>query len=158
MTLRLAARLAWLATGGGWLVWLALEDQTVVGPLLIALGAAAAGWLTSIARFEPAASGRRRRLIVLAIGLMVGAALTPLAAVLMLVKVSLHSHPVPDFETAQVWSVLARLPIWSVIGLLLSAAYLTATAAGGPAGVEAASRVEYNETDPPTEKRPVDHA
>jgi hypothetical protein len=37
---------------------------------------------------------------------------------LVAVKISLHDHTVPDFTAQDMVSVLNRMPIWGIIGLL----------------------------------------
>ena len=43
----------------------------------------------------------------------------PMAALSMLVKVSLHGHVPPDFSTADVLAVIGRTPIWAGAGALM---------------------------------------
>jgi hypothetical protein len=50
-------------------------------------------------------------------GLVGGATVPPLADILMLVKVSLHSHAVPDFTARDLGAVLGRTPVWALAGL-----------------------------------------
>jgi hypothetical protein len=54
-------------------------------------------------------------------GAAAGALAGPIEAVLILLKVGLHAHPVPDFSTADVVAVLSRIPIWTAAGGLLGA-------------------------------------
>jgi hypothetical protein len=44
-------------------------------------------------------------------------AVTPLAVVLMLMKLSLHTHPYPDLLPVDLTAVLGRTPVWALAGL-----------------------------------------
>jgi hypothetical protein len=84
----------------------------------------AAAWGLSFARRRKGeeagqASDARRFLLV---GLAAGAAVGPLAALLMLIKVSIHAHPVPDFTPADLRAAIGRTPLWAGVGLLAGAA------------------------------------
>lgn len=52
------------------------------------------------------------------LGFIGGMTVAPLAVVLMTIKVSLHSHPIPDFNAADVRAVLGRIPAWCLAGML----------------------------------------
>ena len=54
-------------------------------------------------------------------GAAAGALVGPMAAVLILLKIGLHAHPVPEFSSADAAAVLARVPIWAAAGGLLGA-------------------------------------
>jgi hypothetical protein len=151
MTRRWPARLAWLVAGLGWLVWLGLEDRSTNGPLLVALALVVAGTLTLLRRWKDPLRAMRWP-HSLGLGLLAGASVPALAVVLMFVKVSLHSHPVADFNLDQIRWVLARAPVWAAIGLLMSAARLLIAGPRERPFIDGVSRVEYNEANVRAEK------
>ena len=94
-------------------VWLGYEDTSLVFVTLLGAGAATLLAVHSLA-------GRRTqnwKSFALA-GLIAGGLVAPIAAVMMLVKVSLHSHAHSDFTLAQVIGVLSRAPVWAGAGSL----------------------------------------
>ena len=139
--LRTGQRVAWGLTGLLWFLWLGVEDRTVRGPLIVAAAGCLALGLTGLRRWRqrlvggscaPAAVhpmlGCRldRRMVWLAqttlCGFGAGLLAGPVAAMLMLVKVSLHGHATPDFTGVDLVHVLVRTPAWALSGLCLGAA------------------------------------
>jgi len=126
-------RLAWILTGLLGVAWIGLEDRGLAAVTLLA-------WMISISALLTARARRSRREPIprptglrwwLLAGAAAGALAGPLEALLILLKVGLHAHPVPDFATADVGAVLARIPIWTAAGALLGAgAALMERAAG----------------------------
>jgi hypothetical protein len=115
---------ATFAFGIAFFVWIGYEDTTLI-PVTI-LGAALP--LVFLAQFLTRRFGgsplpaRKGTLLLGASGLLAGCT-SPLAtAVLMALKVSLHSHANPDFPPEAVLGVMARTPVWALGGLLLGAA------------------------------------
>jgi len=130
--------LVWAVAGGIWFLWLGYEDPgpaTVVGMAAIL---AVAWGLGAFLRARAALDGilRSRRLAArhLLIGLAAGAAVGPLAALLMLIKTSIHSHPFLDFRPADLSAAIGRTPVWAGVGLLLGAAVALLAAAGEGSG------------------------
>ncbi len=121
--MRWAMRFAWVTAGVGWFFWFAYEDRGFVAVLLVAAAFAAALGLTVQSRLW--AGWRRRRRAAVAwtalVGLGSGASVSLLAVLLMLVKVSLHDHPVPDFTLADLRAVLGRTPVWALGGTMIGA-------------------------------------
>jgi len=134
-------RAAWGLTGLLWFLWLAVEDRSAGGPVIVAAAACLAVGLTVLRRWRlrgagktPAPAlvhslwGRRldERMVWLAqstlCGFGAGLVVGPVAALLMLVKVSLHGHPAPDFTGADLVGALMRTPAWALAGLCLGAA------------------------------------
>jgi hypothetical protein len=126
-------RLAWILTGLLGVAWIGFEDRGLAGVTLLA-------WMISISALLTARARRSRREPILRpaglrwwllAGAAAGALAGPVEALLILLKVGLHAHPVPDFATADVVAVLARIPIWTAAGALLGAgAALMERAAG----------------------------
>lgn len=118
--LRWTARSAWVVTGLAWFVWLAYEDRslgTVIGLSAVICLAFA---LTAVERWRGGKKAERRRWLLesMGIGLVTGALVAPVAVVLILIKISLHSHGTPDFTTGDIAEVMNRLPVWSLAGTL----------------------------------------
>jgi len=110
--------------GGAFFVWISYEDTTLIPVTL--LGAALpliflAHFLTR--RFGGAPLPARKGMLLLGAGGLLVGCLTPLTiAVLMGLKVSLHSHVNPDYPPEAVLGVMARTPVWALGGLLLGTA------------------------------------
>lgn len=117
-------RRAWTAAlAAAWFVWLVSESTQTAVVLLLSLAAVASAGLPRAARRVTAAPGGMRRAAIAALaGCLLGALVPLLAAVMMLVKVSLHSHATPDFSTGDLVAVLVRTPVWVIGGGLLGAA------------------------------------
>jgi hypothetical protein len=110
-------RWAALAVGAGLLVWLPIEDIHVFWPLLFSGLACFLIAAFSLWRVRP--DNRKGFLLHLLAGLLAGA-LLPLGAVfLMVFKSGAHGHGVPDFSPGQISSVLFRIPIFALGGLLM---------------------------------------
>ncbi len=117
------SRGAWILTGLVGAVWAGLEDRGLAAVTLLA-------WMISVSALLTARARRSAREPVLrpadlrwwlVAGAAAGALAGPIGAVLILLKVGLHAHPVPDFSTADVVAVLSRIPIWAAAGGLLGA-------------------------------------
>ena len=114
----------WAVAGVAWFFWLGYED---VG-LQVVLGLS--GWIslayvvTLWNRWSGGSTtGDGQALVKAAIaGLVGGATAPPLADILMLAKISLHSHVVPDFTARDLGAVLARTPVWALAGLTVGLA------------------------------------
>jgi len=127
------SRLAWILTGLLGAAWIGFEDRGLAAVTPLA-------WMISISALLTARARRSRREPILRpadlrwwllAGAAAGALAGPIEALLILLKVGLHAHPVPDFATADVVAVLGRIPIWTAAGALLGAsAALIERAAG----------------------------
>jgi hypothetical protein len=51
-------------------------------------------------------------------GILTGATITPLILLLMVLKIGLHAHPIPDYSYEQFISIIDRIPIWFISGFL----------------------------------------
>jgi hypothetical protein len=110
-------RLAGLALGIGFFLWLPFEDLDILWPLvfaaLIILWLAARLWLSL-----PKHLAARWAALPL-LGTLAGLLVAPLALFLMAVKTGVHGHSGPDFSGSQIIATLARTPYWTLAGLLL---------------------------------------
>ena len=112
-------RVAWFLTGLFWLAWLGIEDRGLTAVVLLAGCLGAASGLSAWQRWRADQAGRWSAWVRGAVlGGLAGASVAPLAALLILVKTSLHAHPVPDFTAADLGRVLAVWPAWTGAGLL----------------------------------------
>lgn len=112
-------------SGIAWFIWLGVEDQSVYYVLALAvLAALDALFILPIGDWVSDDSGNTRPLLVVLIGLAIGACVPVVAALLMLVKVSLHSHSQPDFSLEQVLAILQTMPVWALAAGLLAAGWL----------------------------------
>lgn len=114
---------AWFLTGLFWLAWLGYEDRGLTAVVLLAGCIGAASGLSVWMRRRAVRAGRWSAWMRGALlGALAGASVAPLAALLILVKTSLHAHPVPDFTAADLGRVLDVWPAWTGAGLLVGLA------------------------------------
>ncbi len=105
-------RLLLLLTLAVTLAWLTVEEKSRLGSAIFALP-----WSVLITlRLHL----RNARPIVDALvrSSLAGALLGPLAALLMLLKIGLHAHALPDYEAADVLAMLAWTPLAAAAGAL----------------------------------------
>ena len=115
------ARLIALAYGGGLLLWLSLEEDSVAAAALLGLGLAA---LMLVLTTADKLAGRRiaARAVPLAgalLGAVVGLGAAVAAAGLMFFKNALHAHVFPDYPPGLIGATLQRGPAWTLAGALL---------------------------------------
>ena len=116
---RRLSRAAWILTGLLGLAWIGVEDRGLTAVITLAWMIALSSLLTVRARRgSPGAGGMRSWVLQ---GAAAGVLVAPIAAVLILLKVGLHAHPLPDFSSNQVASLLARMPVWAAAGGILGA-------------------------------------
>lgn len=120
----LARRVAWGLAGVLVFFWIAYEDQGLTALSFVAAAIAFASGLTVLNRWVGSEKLPRRKwlLSTASVGLIAGAAVGPLTALLMLVKLGLHAHPDPDFGPDQFVQALSRTLYWAVLGLLIGLA------------------------------------
>jgi len=114
---RLGLRISGLLLGIIILIWLPIEEQNVLGVVIIsgAICIWAAIWVL-------VKSGRSDQRIILRHGLVgagAGLAIAPVAIFLMALKSGIHGHGTPDFTVIQLQQILSRTPFFALSGLLL---------------------------------------
>lgn len=118
-------RISFIFLGVFILLWLPVEDRSVVVVLLISVCASILGllallnlqqqrWVTA----EETGGGKLRILWIPLAGLLTGAAVTLAAIALMALKTGLHGHGTPDYSPEQVSLVLRAAPLWMCVGLI----------------------------------------
>jgi len=113
-------RALWALIGAGIFFWIGYEDRSTFIPIILGVLIAAAlslnlGHIISTGRLR----WPRVSVGIVIVGLVAGMLAMPLAAILILVKISLHGHIPPDFTLVQVLAVLGRTPVWAGVGTLI---------------------------------------
>ena len=122
--LTLLRRVAWGLAGVLGFFWIAYEDQGLTAISFVAAAIAFASGLTVINRWVRSEKLPRRKwlLSTASVGFIAGAAVGPLTALLMLVKLGLHAHPDADFGPDQFVQALSRTLYWAGLGVLIGLA------------------------------------
>ncbi len=122
--LTLVRRIAWGLAGLLWFFWIAYEDQGLTALSFVAAAIAFAAGLTVLNRWVGGEMLPRRQWLLHtgSVGLVAGAAVGPLTALLMLVKLGLHAHPEADFGPDQFILALTRTFYWAGLGALIGLA------------------------------------
>lgn len=122
--MRWITRFAWAGSGLFWFVWLGYEDRGSGVVLGLAATLCVSVGITIAARgFGAESKITRSWLLYLSfLGTILGAAVTPVAVILMSLKVSLHDHPIQDFTPSDVVSVIKLVPVWITVGTLMGIA------------------------------------
>lgn len=118
LKLPLWLRLSALLIAVALILWLPIEDLDLRYVLLFA--ALITAWWAArfLVRLPP--DGRSFIMSHIVIGTLSGAAVTPLALLLMVFKSGLHAHGQPDFTLSQMQAILARTPVWALAGFLIA--------------------------------------
>ena len=109
------------------LLWLPVEEHSLVLVLLISGCACILGLLAAIswqeqrraAAAEEQVGAKKKGLWYLLAGMLAGAGVTLAAITLMAVKTGVHGHGAPDYTPAQVSLVLRLTPLWICLGLIV---------------------------------------
>lgn len=127
-------RIIWGLAGIIWFFWIAYEDRGLLALTLVsttiavAAGATVLDWWT-----EGALLPRKTWLLRTGIvGGLAGAAIGPLSALLMLLKLGLHAHPQPDFTPEEFVTALSRTVYWAALGAVIGVALGLATKKAPP--------------------------
>ena len=102
--------------GIAFLFWVPLEDSSENPAILFAYFFST--WLVAalLIRFKKPTPFTTINIIFA--GILSGATVTPLIHLLMVFKIGLHAHLVPDYSYEQFVSVFNRTPIWFISGFL----------------------------------------
>ena len=106
------------------LVWMSLEDTSLIPVVVLGTGLAVIGVIYTVAQnmAQQAISLTRLLFLLVMVSTAVGG-LAPLAiTVLMFFKTSWHAHPFPDYPPALMLAMLSRVPAWTLAGCLLGCA------------------------------------
>jgi len=118
--LRWVVRFAWAVAAPAWFVWLAFEDRNLNTVMGLSAVVCVAFALTGVARWRGGKLTDRRRWLLesMGVGLLTGALVAPVAVLLILVKISLHSDGTPEFTSGDIGAVMNRAPVWALAGVL----------------------------------------
>lgn len=119
LRIRRYVRRAAFFLGVALLIWLPMENSSILWPLLFALAGSILGVVRALP--PPPRTGGWRWLLYALAGMLAGLAVTPLAIFIMAFKSGLHGHGAPDFSPGQVISVINRTPWWVISGTLTGA-------------------------------------
>ncbi len=111
-------RLGGILLGVVAMLWLSFEGRDERQAILLAALLSSLGAIATGLRF----GGRLRGYWYLLLGAAFGTLVPLLAVLLMVVKIGLHGHSVPDFTLAQISAVLRLIPVWGGVGLLVGGA------------------------------------
>jgi hypothetical protein len=117
-TISLRFRLIAIGISIALFIWLPVEDKTVTIPILFAIA-----YSTLFATFIIQYSDKKYYASLhtyLLVGILTGAAVTPITLFLLALKTGLHNHPVPDYSKFQIISIIKQTPLWIIGGLLIS--------------------------------------
>ncbi|MGA9533995.1 MAG: hypothetical protein WBR18_14840, partial [Anaerolineales bacterium] len=119
------------------------EDRSTTPVLILAALVALAVSMSWLDRRQHQIGGHRWT--VAAIGALIGGSVPLLAALLILVKVSLHGHAPADFSQTDIRQVLGRWSVWTAAGLLAGIGWMLAHGGRRSAYIDKVGPVEYNE-------------
>ena len=122
--LTLLRHAAWGVAGLISFFWIAYEDRGLEAISFVAAAIAFAGGLAVLNRSVGSEKLSRKSWLMRTamVGLVAGAAIGPVTALLMLVKLGLHAHPNSDFGPEQFALALTRTVYWAGLGALIGLA------------------------------------
>lgn len=98
------------------LVWVPFEDSS--GNSAILLAYLISIWLVGTLLIRIKNPSHLTIINIVFAGILSGATITPLILLLMVIKIGLHVHLVPDYSYEQFISIINRTPIWFCSGFL----------------------------------------
>jgi hypothetical protein len=98
------------------LLWLPFEDNSESQALIFAV--ALSTLLTTRYLPQNNSNSTVRVFRHLAIGGLAGAAVTPIALLLMVFKTGIHGHGISDYSTEQIVHVVLITPVWIIVGII----------------------------------------
>lgn len=117
-------RAFWLMAAIFWFVWVGFEDRGVQAVVIVAVAFALPLGLQLFAAWQTFALPTQAAWMLRSVlsGAIAGILVVPITIVLVLIKISLHQHDVPDFSVMDLQNLLPRTPFWILAGLLFGAA------------------------------------
>ena len=117
-------RILWAMAGLFWFVWFGFEDRGIQMVVVVAVGFALPLGFQVFTAWQTSADSMQATWMLRSVlsGGIAGILVSPIAIVLVLIKVSLHQHEVPDFSQMDLQNLLQRIPFWLLTGLLFGAA------------------------------------
>ena len=117
-------RIAFIFLGIFILLWLPVEEHSLVLLLLISGCVCCLGLLAVLRRLRLTSGGEqvgrmKKSLWYPLAGMLAGAAVTLAAMALMAIKTGIHGHGAPDYSPAQVSLVLRLTLVWAGLGLMI---------------------------------------
>jgi hypothetical protein len=105
-----------MGTGILVLVWLSIENDSLFLLIIISALTTTLGMIVLLSRSSRPALERWYAYPL--VGAVTGLLIIPVALVLVLVKIGLHNHPLPDFSPEQVHALLRLTPVSILAGFL----------------------------------------
>lgn len=99
------------------LVWIPIED--IHEGFVLVLAGAFTAWLAVLYLNRHRKAHTSFWLRQAAIGVIAGLFVTPISLMLMVFKIGIHGHEVPDFTPQQMARVIELTPVWASAGLLV---------------------------------------
>jgi hypothetical protein len=98
------------------ILWIPFEDSSEIPAILFGFFISTGLMGALLTRFKHPSLFTTINIVIA--GILTGASITPLILLLMVLKVGLHAHPLPDYSYEQFISIINRTPIWFISGLL----------------------------------------
>ena len=117
-------RAAWAVAGIVWILWLGYEDRNLTSLIVVAVLLAFALGVEGLNRWTQSRPtiGMIWLIRSIIIGALAGAAVGPIAVLLALIKISLHSHATLDFSFEDIRALVRNSLPWIAAGSLFGAA------------------------------------
>jgi hypothetical protein len=115
---------AWGLAGIVWIFWLGYEDQGLTSLIFVAALIAFALGVEGLSRWTESRPtvGLIWLIRSTIVGALTGAVVGPIAVLLALIKISLHSHSTPDFSIEDIRVLVRNSLPWIATGSLFGAA------------------------------------
>lgn len=114
-------KIAWAFAGLVWFFWIGYEDRGLVAVLIVSAVIAVPVGFEAYTRWRVklGVSYRQSTMRGALAGTLSGALVGIIAILIALMKVSLHQHVIADFSSGDILTLLNRIPVWSIAGLLI---------------------------------------
>jgi len=117
-------RTLWAIAGIIWFFWIGFEDRGIQTVVIVAIGFAVPLGFQLFATWKRFAIHTQVAWMLRSMfsGAIAGIFVSPIAILLVLIKISLHQHDVPDFSGMDLQNLWQRTPFWLLAGMLFGAA------------------------------------